>query len=62
MSEANKVLRKNGYNYDAHHIIELSYGGPNIWWNMHPAAFPNEHQGGIHRKGSIGNELFDGEE
>ena len=27
---------------------------------MHPAKFPNEHQAGIHGKGSPGNELFKG--
>jgi predicted ribonuclease toxin of YeeF-YezG toxin-antitoxin module len=61
LSDAGKVLRKTGNNYDAHHIIELSYGGANEWWNMHPAAYPNEHQGGIHRKNGIANELFDEE-
>jgi hypothetical protein len=59
LSESGKVLRKASNKYDAHHIIELSYGGKNEWWNIHPAAFPNEHQGGIHRKNGIANELFD---
>lgn len=59
LSESGKLLRKAGNNYDAHHIIELSYGGPNVWWNMHPAAYPEEHQGGIHRKDGIANELFE---
>lgn len=51
-----KVLRQVGYNYEAHHIIELDYGGENAWYNLHPATF-YEHQN-IHRKGSIGNKLF----
>ncbi|TDW08233.1 putative toxin of predicted polymorphic toxin system, partial [Breznakia blatticola] len=53
-----KVLRKAGDKYDAHHIIELSNGGDNSWWNLHPAKFPNEHQGGIHGTGSKANDLF----
>lgn len=52
------VVRKAGSKYDAHHIIENSYGGNNEWWNIHPARFPNEHQAGIHRSGSPANKLF----
>ena len=37
------VLRRAGQPYDAHHIIELSEGGPNVWWNLHPAAAPADH-------------------
>ena len=44
--------------YDAHHIIESSYGGPNQWWNMHPARFPDQHQQGIHRAGGPSNQIF----
>ena len=56
---ANGTLRKvKGQPLDAHHIIELSYGGDDIWWNIHPARFPTEHQGGIHGAGSIANEIF----
>lgn len=35
--------------YDAHEIIPNVYNSPLKWWNLHPAAFPNEHQSGIHR-------------
>lgn len=42
------VVRKAGQPYDLHHIIELSTSGPNEWWNIHPAKFPDEHQAGIH--------------
>lgn len=49
LSKEGRVLRQAGDSYDAHHIIELSLGGPNEWWNIHPAAFPDQHQGGIHR-------------
>ncbi|MEC2744246.1 T7SS effector LXG polymorphic toxin [Bacillus cereus] len=55
-----KILRKKGEPYDAHHIIENSYRGEHEWWNIHPAKFPNEHQGGIHGSGSPGNKLFNG--
>lgn len=44
--------KKIGDPYDAHHIIENQFEGPHEWWNMHPAKFPDEHQGGIHAKGS----------
>lgn len=54
-----KVVRRKGQNYDAHHIIELSWNGDNAWWNLTPAAYPNEHQGGIHRKGGVSAELFE---
>lgn len=29
--------------YDAHHIIQNSHGGPNEWWNIHPAHYKAEH-------------------
>jgi predicted ribonuclease toxin of YeeF-YezG toxin-antitoxin module len=56
--KSGNIDRKIGSNYDAHHLVELSYGGANEWWNMHPAKFPDEHQGGIHRKGSPASILF----
>ena len=55
-----KVVRKAGDKYDAHHVIENSFGGENEWWNIHPAKFPNEHQSGIHGAGSPANKLFKG--
>jgi hypothetical protein len=55
-----KVIRKKGDKYDAHHIIENTYGGEHEWWNIHPAKFPDEHQGGIHGTGSPANKLFKG--
>jgi predicted ribonuclease toxin of YeeF-YezG toxin-antitoxin module len=51
-------LRKPGDLYDVHHIINNKFGGDNEWWNMHPAKFPDEHQGGIHGAGSPSRELF----
>lgn len=57
-----KIIRKDGDKYDAHHIIENSFGGEHEWWNMHPTKFLNEHQSGIHGKGSPANELFKGGE
>lgn len=52
------ILRKKGQPLDAHHIIEQNVGGPNKGWNIHPAKFPDEHQGGIHGKGNLANDLF----
>ncbi|MET3448207.1 LysM peptidoglycan-binding domain-containing protein [Ralstonia sp. 1138] len=49
LSKNGTVLRQIGQPYDAHHVIESAFGGPNEWWNMHPARFPDQHQGGIHR-------------
>lgn len=53
-------VRRKGDKYDAHHIIENSFGGDHEWWNIHPAKFPNEHQSGIHGIGSPANDLFKG--
>ncbi|MGE6656038.1 T7SS effector LXG polymorphic toxin [Bacillus altitudinis] len=58
--KTDKVIRKKGDKYDAHHIIENTFGGEHEWWNMHPAKFPNEHQAGIHGAGSPANTLFKG--
>ncbi len=40
-----------------HHIIPQRYGGPNQWWNAHP-ALPSQHQGGIHGAGSSTQNVF----
>ncbi len=53
-----KIVRRAGDKYDAHHIIENSFGGQHEWWNIHPAKFPNEHQAGIHGGDSISRNLF----
>ncbi|WP_141993217.1 T7SS effector LXG polymorphic toxin [Bacillus sp. B4EP4a] len=53
-----RVARDIAQPYDAHHIIENNFGGPHEWWNIHPAKFPDEHQAGIHGKGSPSNKLF----
>lgn len=50
--------RKYEKRYDAHHIIENKYGGDNEWWNIHPAAKPQEHQRLIHGKDSPARYLF----
>ena len=41
----------------AHHIIPTRYGGPNQWWNIHPAQ-GSVHQGGIHGLGSPTQSVF----
>ena len=56
--DGKRILRRAGEKYDAHHLIENSYGGDNKWWNIHPAKFPNEHQSGIHRSGGPSRKLF----
>ena len=52
------IYKKIGDPYDAHHIIENQFEGPHEWWNMHPAKFPDEHQGGIHASDSPSRDLF----
>ena len=52
------VIRRKGDLYDAHHIIELSTSGPNKWWNIIPASFPDEHQLGIHAPGKLASKIF----
>jgi len=53
-----KVIRRKGQPYDAHHIVELSYGGPNVWYNLFPAKHPDEHQQGIHGEYSVASQIF----
>jgi len=48
--------KKIGDNYDAHHLIQVDHGGPNTWWNIHPANI-GEHSE-IHGTGSITREIF----
>ena len=58
LNESGAVIRKAGDYYDAHHIIEVSVGGPNKWWNLTPAKFPSEHQNGIHAAGKLASKIF----
>ena len=48
-NSAGNIVRRKGSLYDAHHVIELSYGGPPESWNIVPAKYPDEHQNGIHQ-------------
>ena len=48
VSPSGRKLRLKGERLDAHHVIEKSYGGPHEWWNIHPARYPDIHQGKIH--------------
>lgn len=57
-NEAGIVLRQAGHKYDVHHIIPQNFGGPNEWWNFHPAAHPSEHQNGIHAANSLASKIF----
>ena len=52
------LVKKKGEPYDAHEIIPNMMGGPLKWYNIHPAKFPDEHQGGIHGAGSVWNNFF----
>ncbi|WP_341751163.1 hypothetical protein [Candidatus Tisiphia endosymbiont of Piscicola geometra] len=52
-----KILKEKGQPYDAHHIIQSNYGGPNTWWNIHPTDNIIEHKL-IHGTGSKANEIF----
>ncbi len=46
-----------GYQYDAHHLIQIDHGGPNTWWNIHPAHGVTEHPK-IHGTGSTATQIF----
>jgi hypothetical protein len=58
LGDSGNVLRRLGQPYDAHHLIENSVNGPREWWNIHPAKFPDEHQGGIHASESFNTKTF----
>ena len=58
VNEAGNVIRRAGQYFDAHHIIELSTDGPNVWWNLHPASHPVEHQQLIHGAQSLATIIF----
>jgi len=46
LSKKGKPYIKKGDKYDAHHLIENTYGGEHEWWNIHPARNPDIHQAG----------------
>lgn len=58
LSRRGRVYIEKGDRYDAHHIIKNENGGPNEWYNIHPAKRPDEHQSGIHRKDGPEKRLF----
>ena len=56
--EENGKMVMRRFRYQVHHIIPLKVGGsPTAWWNVHPARFPDQHQGGLHRSDGPLNEL-----
>lgn len=57
-SRKGKVIRLTGQRYDAHHIVECSWGGDNEWYNMIPAKHPSEHQHDIHRRNGPADLIF----
>ena len=48
-SRTGRIIKPTGSKYDAHHIQPLENNGGNIWQNITPARYPEQHQGGIHR-------------
>ena len=58
LSKRGRVYIQKGDKYDAHHVIKNEHGGPNEWYNIHPAKRPDEHQSGIHRKDGPEKRLF----
>jgi hypothetical protein len=50
------IIGIKNYNYVAHHIIQANHGGPNTWWNIHP-ALPKDHYL-IHGKDSLARKIF----
>jgi hypothetical protein len=58
VSPSGRILRAKGERLDAHHIIEKSYNGPHEWWNIHPARYPDIHQGKIHGADGLVHELM----
>lgn len=58
LSKTGVCLRRVGQPYDAHHLIENSYGGEAEWWNIHPAKYPEEHQAGIHGVLGLARNIF----
>ncbi|KZE80245.1 hypothetical protein AV926_10290 [Myroides marinus] len=57
-SKDGSIYKKVGAPYDAHYLIENQYDDNNEWWNIHPARFPDQYQGGIYGKDSPAKELF----
>jgi len=57
-SESGKMIRQAGSRYDAHEIIQSSWGSPHHGWNVHPCKHPSEHQNGVHRKGGYADRIF----
>jgi RHS repeat-associated protein len=52
--------RELGDLWDAHELIPNKHGGPLEWWNITPARYPDQHQGGIHAAGSALRILLNG--
>lgn len=42
--------KKPGGDYDAHHIIPQSHGGPNLWWNLWPLTTTTHNE--LHKAGA----------
>ena len=55
--ESHSNPKRIGKPFDAHHIIQSNHGGPNEWWNIHPAHGLEEHPK-IHGTGSEARNIF----
>jgi hypothetical protein len=52
-----KFTTNRSHRHQLHHIILISFGGPNVWWNAHPAT--NDAHVKIHHKKSVSKLIFD---
>ncbi len=57
-SKSGKMVRLVGQHYDIHETILNSWKSPLVWYNIFPARFPDQHQGLIHRRGGICDQIF----
>lgn len=56
-NERGRLLSNKPVRHQLHHIILISYGGPNKWWNSHPAH--NDAHVKIHGKESVSKRIFE---
>lgn len=56
-NERGRLLSNKPVRHQLHHIILISYGGPNQWWNSHPAE--NDAHVKIHAKESVSKKIFE---
>lgn len=52
-----EIMRHKGSRYEAHHLIEVCFGGQPDWKNIHP-VHTLDHRPIIHRKGGLADKIF----